>query len=560
MLSRSKHLHCLSQLCGRLFLKNNIQEYGNDINRVGPLLQNAFCSIATNVDESPELPDWVKNSGLEMGAKKSEDDDFVPPSVSYWIENHKIHDQVVDMKNIVSGIVESDVDRISKILRNRFESFDSIVKTLDDCGVNDVSESLVDQVLLRFSCEWMPAYGFFKWAELHKGVPHSADLYTLMVDNLGKTKKFELMWELMEKMKQLKGYITLDTMAKIIRRLAKAGKYEDAIEAFEKIELFGISKDITVFNILMDALVKEGSVENAERLYFEFNESIPPNLKTYNMLMHGWCKTRQMEKAMKTIDEMKENGYYPDYVTYANLIEAYCREKDFRKVDATLEEMKKNGLQPNVVIYTIIMTALSRAKETDKALEIYEQMKQNNCCPDTTFYNAFISSLSHGGRLKDSEAVFEDMSKQGVVPNVATYNTLILIAANNSDEEKALNLLKKMEENMCKPNRNSYAPLLKMCCRLKRMKVLSFLLNHMFKNDVSIDQGMYSLLVNRLSKNGRLDRAFSYFEEMVVKGFVPMDCSYEILVKEFDKKGMNKEKQHLEKLMSRAKELDPPPR
>lgn len=558
MLSNSKHFYCLSQLCARLCVKNICkQDYGNNINGVSSVLRNAFCSVAENVDESPELPDWVKFPGKDKGTKKSEDDDFLPPSVSYWIENHKVHDQGVDMKNIVNSIVESDTDKISKILNNRFESLDLVMKALDGCDLNDVSEGLVEQVLRRFSCEWMPAYGFFKWAELHKGIKHSADLYTLMVDNLGKTKKFEIMWELMEKMKCLEGYVTLDTMAKIMRRLARAGKYEDAIEAFDKIELFGVSKDITAMNMLMNALVKEGSVENSERVYLEFKERISPNLKTYNMLMHGWCKTRQMDKAMKTVDEMKKHGYCPDSVTYANFIEAYCREKDFRKVDETLAEMKRNGLHPNVVIYTIIMTALSRAKETDKALEIYEQMKKNNCCPDTTFYNAFISALSHGGRLKDSDAVFEDMLKQGVVPNVSTYNTLILIAANNSDEEKALNLLKKMEENLCKPDLNTYAPLLKMCCRLKRMKVLSFLLNHMFKNDVSVDHGTYSLLVNRLSKNGSLDRASSFFEEMVLKGFVPMDCTHEILVKEFDKKGMDEGKQRVEELMKRAKN---PPR
>ncbi|KAH6801340.1 hypothetical protein C2S52_001804 [Perilla frutescens var. hirtella] len=542
---------CLTSICG--------EDYANSLNGVSSVLINAFCTVAEPLDadtspaadESPELPDWVKSSGEEGCSKKFKDDDFVPPSVSYWIENNKIRAGDVDMKSVVNDIVETDIDKVSEVLKNWFESPDSVVKALNGCDV-DVSEGLVEQVLRRFSCDWIPALGFFKWAEMHKGVTHSADLYNLMVDNLGKTRKFDMMWELVGEMKDIEGYVTSKTMTKVVRRIARARKYDDAIEAVDKMTLFGVEKDITAMNMLMDSLVKQGSVEHAERVFFDFKDHISPNSQTYNVLVHGWCKIRQMDKAKATIDEMKKQGFHPDAMTYTTIIESYCRERDFRKVEATIEEMKQNGLHPSVVTYTVMMTALSKAKETEKALEVYEQMKQNNCSPDATFYCAFINALSQAGRLKDSDAVFEDMSRQGVCPDVATYNTLIYIACKNLQEEKALNLLKKMEEDQCKPDLNTYAPLLKMCCILNRMKVLSFLLSHMFKNDVGIDFGSYALLVSRLCKNGRHDRACSLFEEMVMKGFVPMDCTYQILIKGLERVGMLEEKQRIEKLMLRA--------
>ncbi|KAL0287144.1 UNVERIFIED_CONTAM: Pentatricopeptide repeat-containing protein, mitochondrial [Sesamum calycinum] len=526
MLSKSKIFCSLSRRRNPLSLNSFRQDFSNYIIGLGNLFHHAFCTVIEPIKangllrnaESPELPDWVKFPGNESSERKVKDDDFVPPSVSYWIENQKIHYCDVDMKSIVNDIVESDVDKISRILKKQFISLDLVVRALDGCDVH-VSESLVEQVLRRFSCEWIAAFGFFKWTELQKGIKHSADLYNLMVDNLGKTKKFDIMWELVEEMKKLKGYITLDTMTKIMRRLAKASKYEDAIEAFETMELYGVDKDITAMNRLLDTLVKEGSVEHAERVYLKYKEHIPPTSLTHNVLVH-----------------------------------AYCRDKDFRKVNDTLEEMQKNGCRPSVVTYTIIMKALARAKEISKAMEVYEKMKEKDYSPDTSFYNVFIDALSKAGRLKDSDAVFEDMSKQGVIPDVSTYNTLIFVAAQNLQEEKALSLLLKMEESRCQPDLNTYAPLLKMCCRLKRMKVLSFLLSHMFKNNISLDLGTYSLLVSRLCRNGKVDRACSFFEEMVHKGFVPMDCTYELLVKELKKKGMNREQQQIEEAMSRAKQ------
>lgn len=560
MLSKSKLFYCSSLRQASFSLKNISRgDYAINVNGVSSALLNRFCTAAEplkadalpRADESPELPDWVKSSCEEARAKKSKDDNFVPPSVSYWIENHKIRAQDVDMKNIVNDIVKTDIDKVSEILKNHhFKSPDSVVKALEGCDVN-VCEGLVEQVLKRFGYDWIPALGFFKWAETQKGGAHSARVYNLMVDNLGRVRKFDVMWELVGEMKNVEGYVTLDTMAKVFRRLARAGKYDDAVEAFEKMEeVYGLEKDIAAVNIVILAFVKHGSVEHAEQVHLDYMDRIPPNLQTYNVLLHGWCKTRQMEKAKKTIDKMKEHGFSPDSVTYTSLIESYCRERDFRKVESTLDEMKENGVKPSVVTYTIIMSALSRAKETDKALQIYEQMKQNGCSPDAAFYNVFIQALSKAGRLKDSDAVFEDMSRQGVSPNVSTYNALILVAANGLQEEKALNALRKMEESECKPDRDTYAPLLKMSCVLNRMKVLSFLLSHMFKNDVGIDHGTYTLLVSRLCRNGRLDRACAMFEEMARKGFVPMDCTYELLVKGLERKGMLQEKQRVEELMA----------
>lgn len=535
------------------------------VDRASSALLNAFCTVAEplkddsllTADESPELPDWVTSSGEEKAeearAKISKRDDFVPPSLSYWIGDPKVRVGDIAMKSVVDVIVETDIDKVSEILKNQFESPDLVVKALDGCDV-DVSEGLVEQVLKRFGFDWIPAFGFFKWAEMEKGSAHSSGLYNLMVDNLGKTKKFDLMWELVGEMEKIEGYVTLDTLTKAVRRLAKARMYDDAVEVFEKkMELFGVEKDINSMNMVMDALVKQGSVEHAERVYLGFKDQIPPNSHTYNVLVHGWCKTRKIEKAKSTIDEMKENGFSPDQVTYTGLIESYCRERDFRKVDETLEEMKKNGVNPSVVTYTVIMSALSKAKETDKALKIYSEMKKNNCSPDAAFYNVLIEALSRGGRLKDADAIFKDMSEQGISPNVATYNTLIHIAANSLQEEKALKILMKMEKSKCKPDTNTYAPLLKMCCVLNRMKVLTFLLNHMFKNDVSIDSGTYSLLLARLSRNGRLDRACSMFEEMVLKGFVPMDCTYKYLVERLEKAGKDEEKKRVEKWMAVAR-------
>lgn len=524
-----------------------------NVNAFRSLFFNPLCTKIepTQVTESPELPSWAK---VNPASAHEDDDDFVIPSLANWIETRRLDDPCKLVQQFIDETTETEVDKISKILKNRYSSAEEAAQALDGCGLS-VSENTVEQLLKRFSHHWVPAFGVFKWAKLQAGYKHSPELYDLMIDILGKAKKFQLMWELIEEMNNLEGYISLSTMTKAMRRLARVCMYKEAIDVFRGIERFGLSKDVVALNNLMDALMKEKSVEHAYEVFLEVKKSIPVNEQSFNILINGWCRARQLDKARKIMEDMEKHGFKPDTFSYTCLVDAYCGDKDFRKVYALLDEMNDKGCTPNIVTYTILMHALGKAKQVNEALKVYEKMKENGCVPDASFYNSLIFILGKAGRLKDAREVFDDMSKQGVAPNALTYTTMISCVCDHSLEEEALKLLKKMEEESCKPDLGTYAPLLKMCCKKKRMKVLYFLLNHMFNNDVSIDVGTYSLLITGLCKSGKVEHACSFFEEMVSKGLVPQYSPYKRLLKELEAKNMVETKENIEKLMLQAKEL-----
>lgn len=55
--------------------------------------------------------------------------------------------------------------------------------------------------------------------------------------------------------------------------------------------------------------------------------------------------------------------------------------------------------------------------------------------------------------------------------------------------------------------------------------------NIMMRNDVGIGFKTYSSLVHGLCKSGELEHACSFFGEKVLKGFIPRDGLYKMLVK-----------------------------
>lgn len=86
------------------------------------------------------------------------------------------------------------------------------------------------------------------------------------------------------------------------------------------------------------------------------------------------------------------------------------------------------------------------------------------------------------------------------------------------------------------------------------MKVLAFLLDHMFKSDVCPDVGTYTILINELCKVEKSELTCLFFEEMVQTGFRPLESTYKLLMKLLDKKGMETAKEQIETMCSRDDE------
>ncbi|XP_042376764.1 pentatricopeptide repeat-containing protein At3g22670, mitochondrial-like [Zingiber officinale] len=508
------------------------------------------CSLYRNLTDSPELPDWFRHPHDQHNYVDA--DDFVLQTKLEFLEasdsKRKTTDSRLDYGKEPCNIDDNDVDKICKVLRLNFTSFEDLFQAFVGCNV-EISEALINMILKRFSNDWFPAFGFFRWAGARANFKHSSISYDMMVDILGKSKQFDVMWSLINEMVCLGGLVSLTTMTKVMRRLAGAGRWGDAIKIFKSIESFGVRKDTIAINALLDTLCKEKSVKHARDAFLELRDEVQPNASSFNILIHGWSKARKIEEAIRMIEEMREFGYTPCVITFTSLIEGYCLEKNFRMACAILNEMRGHGCQPNVVTYTIIMHSLAKAKEIQEALLVFEMMKDDGCAPDTSFYNSLIFLMAKSGKLRDAHHIFEQMSKNDILPDVTTFNTLISASCDYSEAENALKLVFSMQEFDCKPDIKTYTPLLKLCCKWKWVRVLLYLLGHMFKKDISLDSSAYNLLVLGLCRNGKIEQSCLFFEKMVMTGFTPKQSTYCILIKELERKNMDRVKLKIQQCM-----------
>ncbi|KAM6562466.1 hypothetical protein CsatB_022464 [Cannabis sativa] len=433
---------------------------------------------------------------------------------------------------------------VSKVRLSNSNSVDDIVKSLlndQQCNSFNLSDNLVDGLLNRFKDDWKSALGVFKWAESRLDYEHNPDGYDLILDILGKMKQMETMMMILQEM-GTRNLVTLNTIAKVMRRFAGSGKWENAVKVFDEMGTYGLEKNTESMNLLLDTLCKACKVEQARGIFLELKPHILPNAHSFNILIHGWCKIRRVEEAYWTIQEMKGHGCRPCVISYSTIIKSYCGQQKFDNAYEMLDEMRVEGCPPNIVTYTTVMSSLAKSEKFDEALQIAKRMKSDECKLDTLFYNSMIHILGRTGRVRDAVLVFEtEMPNTSVVPNTSTYNTMIAMFCYHNQEQKALNLLAKMETSgVCKPDVQTYYPLLKSCFRNgKTDDCLKKLLDDMVnRHHLSFDMSTYTLLVHGLCRANKCEWAYLLFEEMIGQGLMPRYKTCRLLLEELKQKYM----------------------
>ncbi|MCI08779.1 pentatricopeptide repeat-containing protein mitochondrial-like, partial [Trifolium medium] len=138
-----------------------------------------------------------------------------------------------------------------------------------------------------------------------------------------------------------------------------------AIRTFEfakdKKSILNSASEMSLFEILIDALCKEGSCREASEYFLRRKETDlgwVPSVRVYNIMLNGWFRARKLKHAERLWEEMKEENVRPSVVTYGTLVEGYCRMRRVEKALEMIGEMTKDGIEPNAIVYNPIIDAL----------------------------------------------------------------------------------------------------------------------------------------------------------------------------------------------------------
>ncbi|KAA0038111.1 hypothetical protein IC582_007955 [Cucumis melo] len=390
-----------------------------------------------------------------------------------------------------------------------------------------LSNELIDGVLkrVRFSHgNPLQTLEFFNYTATRRGFYHTSYSVDTMLYILGRGRKFNLIWDVLVDVK-LKdpSLISVRTVMVVLGRIAKVCSVRQTVESFRKFKKFVPEFDVTCFNALLRTLCQEKSMMDARNVYHGLKSKFRPNLQTFNILLSGW---KSSEEAEGFFDEMIEMGVKPDVVSYNSLVDVYCKNREMDKAFKVVEKMRDEDIPADVITYTSIIGGLGLIGQPDKARNILKEMKEYGCYPDVAAYNATIRNFCIAKRLHEAFDLLDEMVNKGLSPNATTYNLFFRIFFWSNDLKSAWNLYRRMMDTGCLPNTQSCLFLVRLFKKYEKEDMALELWNDMiqkgFGSYILVSEELFDLLCDL----GKLIEAESCFLQMVDKGHKPSHTSF----------------------------------
>ncbi|KAB2014400.1 hypothetical protein ES319_D09G222300v1 [Gossypium barbadense] len=187
-----------------------------------------------------------------------------------------------------------------------------------------------------------------------------------------------------------------------------------AFRSNEILQVFRMWKNIEKSRInelnyekIIGLFCEERMVEEAvEALQEMEGYGLRPSLEIYNSIIHAYAKNGKFNDASFFLNEMKEIGLEPKTDTYDGLIEAYGKYKRYDDIGACLKTMELDGCSPDHFTYNLLIREFSRGGLLQKMEQVYRVMisKKMNLQPSSLV--AMLESYANFGILDKMEKVY----------------------------------------------------------------------------------------------------------------------------------------------------------
>lgn len=407
---------------------------------------------------------------------------------------------------------------IQEILKS-YENDCQLETTLNQCKLS-VNEELVVQVLQRHRSDWKPALSFFNWASAQKGYCHGSRAYNDMLDILGRMKQIKMMRQVFDEIpeEKRKSVINNKTFAIMMNRYAGAHKVQQAIDIFYKRKDYGFELDLVGFQTLLMSLCRFKHVEEAEALFLQKQDEFPPDIKSRNIILNGWCVLGSLHEAKRFWNDIISSKCKPDLFTYSIFINSLTKAGKLGTAVKLFTSMWEKGCNPDVTVCNTLIDQLCFKKKIPEALEIFSEMNERGCIPDVATYNSLIKHLCKIKRMNKVYELLDEMDEKNCPPNTRTFCYILKTA---KTPEEVSDLLRRMERTGCKLDSDVCNLILNLYMGLKYQKGIQSVWSEMEKNGLGPDQRSYTIMVHGLYGQGKLDESLDYYNKMRSKGMVP---------------------------------------
>ncbi|OWM80063.1 hypothetical protein CDL15_Pgr010041 [Punica granatum] len=428
-----------------------------------------------------------------------------------------------------------EVENVCKVIDGLFELDRNMEAVLDESGI-ELTHDLVLAVLDRFRHARKPALRFFTWAGRKPGFTHDSRTYNRMMEILGTTRQFETMVAMLEEMGEQR-LLTMETFSIAIRAFAAAKERKKATGIFDLMKKHKYRVGAETINCLLDALGRAKLGKEANALFAKLKERFTPDLRTYTVLLNGWCRVKNLLEAGRVWNEMIDKGFKPDIIAHNVMLEGLLKSKKRSDAIKLFEVMKAKGPHPNVRSYTILIRDLCKQGKMKEAVEYFDEMVQSGCKPDVAVYTCLITGFGNQKQMDIVYRLLKEMREMDCPPDGKTYNALIKLVTNRRMPEEAVRIYKTMINSRIEPSIHTYNMMMKSYFQTRDYEMGQAVWDEMARKGCCPDDNSYTVFIGGLISYGKSEDACNYLEEMIEKGMKAPQIDYNKFAADFSRAG-----------------------
>merc|ERR1719379_1919227 len=334
--------------------------------------------------------------------------------------------------------------------------------------------------------------------------PMDEVLFASVVEACIRIRQLDQLWSRVQRYMTQGGMqaLTAPTYGSMIKAYGQFGNVERVWALWREMSDRGVAPTSITVGCTVDALVKNGQVEDAWSLVHELlgDETRQQYVNTviYSTILKGFATSRQTGRVLAVHAEMRERGVQCNTITYNTMINACAGCGNMDRVPALLEEMKLNHVEPDIITYSTIVKGYCLSGDVDRGFEVLKEMENDGkFVADEILYNSLLDGCAKQQRVEEALSLLENMRRHRVTPS----NYTLSIAVKLFGRTRRLNQAFAVVEELCR--------------------------EHGLRANVQV----YTCLAQACFQNRNVDRALEVHDKMVAEGCQPDQKFYSALAR-----------------------------
>ncbi|KAG0256999.1 serine/threonine kinase [Mortierella polycephala] len=236
------------------------------------------------------------------------------------------------------------------------------------------------------------------------------------------------------------------------------------VKVFKELRQLGLQPNTTTYNILLDALMDSGKVEDG-LLVLEHMKTTTvgkPDAVTYSTLIRGTIEKEMVDLGWSLYDEMMRLPLAPTLHTYSALFELVGLDPRSKLGHAVVKDHYIPGHQR---IRFPIKAPIEERVGLNFAGQLYNQLCNQGLKPNQHTFGGLLSLTVRHGFMQSTRHVYLEMLYKKVEPNTAIMTMLIKGFSLQRDFESGWRVWRNMVETDIPRNVITYHHLIRLCER-----------------------------------------------------------------------------------------------